>query len=102
MNFNSFILHRSSFIGLNVSDLVGEKGIPLEMKGKSGDASRSFIPKDDSFFRTDDPEVDPVQALDVLRVIPFGRFHYLMIFLYFTLFISTSFLAYNFAFFLMP
>jgi hypothetical protein len=40
--------------------------------------------------------------MDVLRMIPFGRFHTIMTIVYFTLFVSTSSLAYNFAFFLMP
>lgn len=57
---------------------------------------------EDSFFRYDDPDVDPVSVNDVLNTIPFGKFHMVMIILYITLYLSTSTLAYNFAFFLLP
>ena len=102
MNFSSFIINRRSIIGRrssNVSDIMGKDGISLEMKKSPGD--RSLV-KDDSFFRTDDPDVDPVTINDVLEQIPFGRFHWIMIVMYFVLFLSTSTLAFNFAFFLMP
>ena len=57
---------------------------------------------EDSFFKYDDPNVDPVTVNDVMNSIPFGRFHYIMIVLYISLYLSTSTLAYNFAFFLLP
>jgi hypothetical protein len=68
-------------------------------RGKSGIKTPV---SDDPFFNLDDPNVDPVSVVDVLKAIPYGKFHILMIFIYFMLFFSTSTLAFNFAFFLMP
>ena len=45
---------------------------------------------------------DQIQVQDVILAIPKGRFQSIMTFLYITLFLSTSTLAYNFAFFLLP
>ena len=102
---SSFLIRGSSIIGRNISDLVSSNGdrsnISIEMR-RRGLSSMSVSGRDDTFFRMDDPEVDPVQVVDVLHAIPLGKFHYLMIVVYFTLFLSTSTLAFNFAFFLMP
>ena len=99
MNFNSFILAKQSFIARNVTDLNlnADRSVSLDVVMRN-----HSILKDDSFFRTDDPDADPVQIDNVLRVIPFGRFHWILLVIYTILFISTSTLALNFAFFLMP
>jgi len=45
---------------------------------------------------------DIVQASDVFRKVPQGKFQMIIIIVYTILFISTATLSYNFAFFLMP
>lgn len=98
--YSSFILSKSGIMGYQLSDLVGDnKPMALEMKNRAGD--RSPI-RDDSFFHTGDPNQDKITAMDVLRAIPHGRFQHILSIVYFILFISTSTLSYNFAFFLMP
>ena len=98
--YSSFILSKSGIMGYQISDLVGDnKPMSLELKHRPGDRSPL---RDDSFFHTGDPNQDKITAMDVLRKIPHGRFHTIMTLVYFILFISTSTLAYNFAFFLMP
>ena len=98
--YSSFILSKSGIMGYQVSDLVGEnRPLALEMKHKPGDRSAG---RDDSFFHTGDPNQDKITAMDVIRRIPHGRFHHIMVCVYFILFISTSTLSYNFAFLLMP
>lgn len=56
---------------------------------------------DDSFFKTGDPNVDPISVIDVMRVIPFGRFQKFMSVFYLIVFMTTAFLSFNLAFFLM-
>ena len=98
--YSSFILSKSGIMGYQVSDLVGEnRPLALEMKSRPGDRS---VVRDDSFFHTGDPNQDKISAMDVIRMIPDGRFHHIMVCVYFILFISTSTLSYNFAFLLMP
>ena len=63
---------------------------------------RISVIKDDSFFMTDNPDADPVQIVDILKVIPFGKFHWILITMYTIMMLSTSILSFNFAFFLMP
>jgi hypothetical protein len=68
---HSFIISRNSIIGRNMSELVNSSSmsISLEMRrGKSG--SKTPVSEDDPFFNIDDPNVDPVSVVDVLRAIP--------------------------------
>ena len=107
MNFNSFILSGSSIIGRNISDLINSSNDRLSVydmrkRGENSELSKSGVSQDEDFFRTEDPDVDPITDVDVLRAVPFGRFHYFISVIYFILFVSTSTLAFNFAFFLMP
>lgn len=97
---HSFIISRNSIIGRNMSELVNSSNsnISVEMRRRYEKTPTS----DDPYFRVDDPNVDPINIIDVLKAIPMGKFHILAIFFYFTLFLSTSTLAFNFAFFLMP
>jgi hypothetical protein len=53
---------------------------------------------DDPFFMNN----DVIEAQDVFRKVPQGRFQTLIIIIYTILYISTSTLAFNFVFFLMP
>ena len=87
-------------MGYQISDLVGEgRPMSLELKHRPGDQSPL---RDDSWFMTGDPNADRVTSLEVCKKIPHGRFQRIISLVYFILFISTSTLAYNFAFFLMP
>jgi MFS family permease len=71
--------------------------------GSGNDLFAMLSQKDDSqYFKIDDPNADPVTVDEVLSKIPFGYFHKVMILVYFILYLSTSVLAYNFAFFLLP
>ena len=54
--------------------------------------------EDDPFFTN----TDIIEAQDVFRKVPQGRFQTLIIIIYTILYISTSTLAFNFVFFLMP
>ena len=97
---HSFIISRSSIIGRNIFDMVNSSNsnISIELRRRYEKTPTG----DDPFFRVDDPNVDPIGVMDVLKAVPSGKFQMLMTFFYFTLFLSTSTLAYNFAFFLMP
>ena len=58
MNFHSFIISKKNIVGrrsMSVSGLMGPEGIPLEERRND-----KSIPSDDPFFRTDDPDVDPI------------------------------------------
>eukprot|EP00347_Sterkiella_histriomuscorum_P001230 403372829 len=57
---------------------------------------------DDSFFKTGDPNVDPIQVTDVMKALPYGKFQKFMSVFYLYMFVTTAFLSFNFAFFLMP
>jgi hypothetical protein len=58
--------------------------------------------RDSSYFRTADPNVDPIQVIDVLKTIPHGKFQKILSILFFVSFLATSTLSFNFAFFLLP
>jgi len=63
---HSFLISRNSIIGRNISDLLntssksGIGNISYEMRGRSRGRSISGVSGDDSFFRTDDPDADPI------------------------------------------
>jgi hypothetical protein len=69
---HSFIISRNSIIGRNISDLMntssksGLGNVSYELRGRSRVRSISGVSDDDSFFRTDDPDSDPIQAVDIL------------------------------------
>ena len=113
MSFNSFIISRKSIVGRHASFIISSdsammQSIELNQRKRGVDGRVSLFidgphPRDDaSWFRIDDPNVDPVEVMHIIEKIPYGRFQKWMILIYLTLFISTSTLAYNFAFFLLP
>jgi hypothetical protein len=99
---HSFIVRSGSIIGRNLSDLSIRQQDISSLELSRRDKSVVSANKEDSYFHVGDPDVDPVKEIDVLRAIPQGRFQMLMFFFYFVLFITTSALCFNFAFFLMP
>ena len=55
MNFQSFLLSSSSIIGHHLSNLSEHQEFELhKQKGKR------MPSKDDSFFKTGDPDIDPI------------------------------------------
>jgi hypothetical protein len=113
MSFNSFIISRKSIVGRHSSFILSSesammRSIELNQRKRAVDGRVSSVmegltPRDDtSWFRIDDPNVDPVEVMHIIEKIPYGSFQKWMILIYLTLFISTSTLAYNFAFFLLP
>ena len=75
---------------------MNESSISVELKpSKNGLSSADGGLSDDSFFRTGDPNVDPVTVIDVMKAIPFGRFQYFMIIFYLTMSMTTALLIAN-------
>lgn len=58
-------------------------------------------PLDDSSFFKCDENVPIVEVEDILKLVPFGKFHWLLIFFHMFAYITTAILAFNYAFFLM-
>jgi len=66
---HSFIVRSGSIIGRNMSSLNSKSDISLEL------SRRDFsVAKEDSFFKTGDPEVDMITEVDVVSAIPLGKF----------------------------
>lgn len=47
-------------------------------------------------------EFDPIQLIEVLKSIPYGKFQKVLALFFFISFLATSTLSFNFAFFLIP
>jgi len=117
---SSFLLSKSGIMGLNTSDLGlkdHELATPKSNKSfmrksqitelkklghqKFTEADlehKDYVVDDDPFFMNN----EVIEAQDVFRKVPQGRFQLFIIILYTILYISTSTLAFNFVFFLMP
>ena len=110
MNFDSFIIQRKSIISHHLADVSSENSqilVELEEQrligpNRSRDPSFVSTKRESSFFRTGDPDQDPIQVIDVLKTIPQGKFQSILATLFFVSFLATSMLSFNFAFFLIP
>ena len=46
----------------------------------------------------ENPQIEVVAPADIIRVIPFGRFHWILIVIHLIMYLSSSFIIYNMGF----